>query len=413
MGSSGTAIIVGAGVIGVTSAYALARRGWRVEIIDAGPCIAGGASKGNGRQLSYSHTAALASPRLISKLPGLALGLDPAFRLSLRPDAAFARWLVQFLSQCRRSAFVRNTVACSLLAGESRRAMDRLLEEHALSFRLRNAGKLVLLPDEKARRDAERTLRLTSQSGQRQSILSSAEAIELEPALDAFAGPLAGAIHSPEDQTADCAEFCTQLLGAITREYGVSFRKESEVVRIDSGHSESVVHLASGEAIPSELVVVAAGHEANRLLAPLGYHQPLAPMKGYSFTAPVGPSAPRISITENANRMVFTNLGDSMLVAGLAELGEASGEVDPVRLEAMKRRAQAIFPDALDYERSDDGWAGIRPMTPNSLPVIGRLSPSLAVNVGHGMLGWTLAMGSSQRLGRMIGSPGGTPEERC
>ncbi|MXO96570.1 FAD-dependent oxidoreductase [Erythrobacter aquimaris] len=405
MGSTGTAIVIGAGVVGVTSAYALARRGWKVELVDAAPDVAAGASRGNGRQLSYSHTGALASPSLMPKLPKLALGCDPAFRLSLKPDLVYARWLTAFLWQCRRPAFARNTLECSKLASESRRAMDRLLDDHALSFGLRDAGKLVLLPDARAVDDARATLRLTAQFGQPQDILSRLAAIEIEPALEGFAAQFAGAVYAPQDQTADCALFCKRLLATITAEYGVVFRGGMRAVRIEDGKAESVVRFANGDARAAPLVIVAGGHEANRLLAPLGHRQAIAPMKGYSFTAPAGRKAPQVSITDSANRLVFTRLEDRILVAGRAELGETSAEVDVDRLQAMTRQAQAVMPDAADYSASDEGWAGIRPMTPNSLPVIRKLSSSLAINVGHGMLGWTLAMGSSNRLAQIVGSP--------
>ena len=405
MGSTGTAIVIGAGVIGVTSAYALARKGWKVELVDAAPDVAAGASRGNGRQLSYSHTGALASPSLVAKLPQLALGYDPAFRLSLRPDLAYARWLASFIWQCRRGAYARNTLECSRLASESRRAMDRLLDDHALSFGLRDAGKLVLLPDTKSIEDARATLRLTAQFGQPQDIVSRSVAIEIEPALEGFAAQFAGAVYAPQDQTADCALFCKRLLETITAEYGAIFRGGMRAASIEDGKAESVVRFANGDARSASMVVVAGGYEANGLLAPLGHRQAIAPMKGYSFTAPAGRKAPEVSITDSANRLVFTRLEDRILVAGRAELGESWAAVDADHLQAMKRQAQAVMPNVADYSASDEGWAGIRPMTPNSLPVTRKLSPSLAINVGHGMLGWTLAMGSSTRLAQIVGSP--------
>lgn len=386
----------------MTSAYSLARRGWHVEIVDRASEIAEGASKGNGRQLSYGHCGALARPSILAQLPKLAVGADDAFRLSLGADPKLYAWLLQFLTNCTESAYRNNTRSCLLLAEESRRSMDQLLAKNDLVFDRRMAGKMVVLQDEAALSSAGTAISLAKRIGKPQHILSRDEAREFEPALTRMTGQWAGVLYSPHDETGDCPTFCSELMGVLNRDYGVRFRANAEVTRIrcESGRAKAI--LVGGEYLQADHIVVASGHCANRLLAPLGLRQPIAPMKGYSFTAPLGEFSPTASVTDTRRRIVFTNIGTRMLVAGIADLGRKDTNVENDRLELMVSAARDAMPEAARYSERDDGWAGIRPVTPNSLPITKMVAPEISVNVGHGMLGWTLAMGSAERLGTLI-----------
>ncbi|MCB2087469.1 MAG: FAD-dependent oxidoreductase [Sphingomonadaceae bacterium] len=399
------ALIIGGGIIGVTSAYALARNGWAVTIVESEPQVARGASLGNGRQLSYSHTNALASPALLPQMPSLLLGHDDAFRINLRPSLPFAMWLMRFLGNCTRRAFRANTLACLQLAQESRAAMDDLLDQHPIAFNQRKAGKLVLLRCEQELLAAEASTQLRQSAGAELELVSPEQACEIEPALAHGPEQLAGAIYSPADETGDCSHFAAELLDLLQRSYGVTFLGGNSVNRIARQAQGWRVQHEDGSELESDHVLLTTGHQANHLLAPLGLAQPIQSMKGYSFTAPIGIAAPALSITDNARRIVFTNLGEHMLIAGIADMGDASKQVDPQRLAVMRRAAQASLPYAADYDAVDEGWAGHRPMTPDSLPIIKQLAPGLFANLGHGMLGWTLAMGSAERLARLLGRP--------
>lgn len=400
------ALIIGGGIIGVTSAYTLARNGWAVTILDREPRVAMGASLGNGRQLSYSHTNALAGPGLIPRMPAQLLGMDDAFRISLRPSLPLFAWLVRFLCNCTHGAFRANTLACLQLAQESRAALDELLETHDIGFERRRAGKLVLLRSNRELAAAQGSAALRQAAGARLALLTPEQALEIEPALIQAGGPLVGAIHSPDDETGNCSLFADELLAKLQAHYGVDFLPREEARAITRNGGAWHVTLGSGKSLECERLVLATGHEANKLLRPLRLGLPIQSMKGYSFTAPTGPSAPVISVTDNSRRIVFTNLGGRMLVAGIADMGNASAQVDARRLETMRQAAQASLPHAADYDAMESGWAGHRPMTPNSLPIIRELAPGLMANLGHGMLGWTLAMGSAERLARMVGPPG-------
>ena len=402
MPSKKTAIIVGGGIIGATSAYTLARDGWAVRLLEAMPDVALGASFGNGRQLSYSHTSALAAPSIVKQIPRLVWGRDEAFRIRLRFDRHFAGWLVAFLAQCTANRHKRNTLEALELAEASRRAMDHLQEQHPIPFDHRKTGKFVLLRGEEAVANARVSVASKQAQGVDQRLLSPAEAFEIEPALANCAEPIDAAIFTASDESGDCRRFAAELLSWLSEQYEVAFQGSSHAVELRRAHRASVVTLASGEELEADLVVVSSGHRSNELLAPLGHRLPIEPMKGYSFTAPLGNAAPVASVTDAKRRIVFTHLGDRILVAGVAEMGRVDSKVDELRLASMVACARASLPGAAVYSDASPGWAGMRPMTPNSLPIIQMLAPGIAANTGHGMLGWTMAMGSAERLARVV-----------
>ena len=400
--SKRTAIIIGGGVIGVTSAYALARDGWQVSILDTHDRPARGTSLGNGRQLSYGYASALGSPTLLRKLPSLLLGAGDAIRISARGREGYHRWLLRFAAQCSAGAYRRNTLELLELAEQSRQAMEALLDHVHIDFDHRRANKLVILPDKEAREASRPMLEAKRALGLEQRLVSSDEACEIEPALRQSARPFAGAIYMVGDDTGDCGKFSRALLDHLIREYGTEFRGKAPVARVASSGVRARVTLGSGEEIDADLAVIATGAAARELTTPLGHALPVQPMKGYSFTAPLGNAAPLVAISDIPRRLVFTHCGDKMLVAGIAEMGRVDTDVDAQRLSAMIDAARSVLPEAADYSRVSAGWAGLRPMTPNSQPITRMIEPGIAVNTGHGMLGWTLAMGSAQRLAQAV-----------
>lgn len=397
-----SAIVVGGGVIGVSSAYTLAREGWSVRLLDSADKVAKGASWGNGRQLSYSHTNALASPAILGQIPGLLLGQNEAFRMSVCGHRGYFAWLLRFLTQATPSAYKRNTLAVLDLADRSRQAMAALLEHAPIEFGHQASGKLVLLHDPKELEAVRPMLEAKRAAGLDQHLIGPEELIEREPAIAHSPDAVAGALYAPDDATGNCNAFSTSLLAHAQRTYGVEFHGETKVHAVARRGRETLVEIDTGETLSADLVVIANGHAANDLLAPLGHRMAIQPMKGYSFTTPLGNAAPLVSVTDAKRRIVFTHCGDRMLVAGIAEMGRVNARVDKHRLATMIASAKASLPEAAVYTEADEGWAGMRPMTPNSQPIIGMLEQGIAVNAGHGMLGWTLAMGSAERLAEQV-----------
>lgn len=397
-----SAIVIGAGVVGIATAYTLADRGINVTIIDRHDGPGEGASFANGAQLSYCYTDALASPGLIAQLPKLALGLEDAFRFRWKWDLAYWNWLSKFIRNCSQQSFRSNTLASLDLAQQSRRSMQKLLEIHPLQFGHRIAGKMHLYATSEAFSRAQKVMALKKGGCPDQQILSFDKAKAIEPALAHLSGSFAGAIYSPDEAIGDAHGFSEQMLNLLKLEYGVSAQFGETVDHIDLSDSQAIVRLSSGTNIRADIAILCAGVHSAKLAKPLGVKLPIESLKGYSFTAPLGSNPPTTSITDTARRIVFTNLGDRIRIAGLADLGNNNVHVKRNRIKALINSARASMPDAADYNSVSNEWAGLRPMTPNSLPIISRPRANLAINTGHGALGWTLAMGSANRLADLV-----------
>lgn len=394
--------IVGAGVVGMATAWAIARRGCRVTVIDRAAAPASGASFANGAQLSYLHTDALASPGILHRLPALALGLDPAFSLHPSLDSDRILWLLSFLGNATAARFRANTLAGLQLGLESRLALQELLRTHPLDFAHRTPGKIVVYEDREGFEAATRVATLKAEHGGQQFALSPAEAITQEPALAHRPGSFAGAILSPEEEVGDPHRFCTSLATLLRDQYGTGLRLGGAVQSYTADRNGVNIAIAGGEHLMADKLVLCAGIETGELPGTRRLRRALMPMKGYSLTAPPGAHPPRLSITDAARKIVFCPLGGQIRIAGLAQLGRADPRVDPKGVAKLAGMATAALPEAADYAAAGQGWAGIRPMTANSLPILRRLAPRVAVNAGHGMLGWTFAMGAAERTARMI-----------
>jgi D-amino-acid dehydrogenase len=394
-------VVIGAGVVGVATAYALASRGASVCVVDRAVTAGCGASFANGAQLSYAYADALAAPALVARLPALALGLDPLFRLKLAPDPGLYVWLAAFLRNMTCSRFERNTCDVLQLALESQREMHALLQRRPIEFHHAAPGKMHLYFSDAALRAAGATVALKQRHGVEQDILTAEAATVIEPALAQVVG-LAGVVHSPRDAVGDARLFCAALLEIARQELGVEARFHAELTDIVRTADGWRLTIGRGEVLRTHRVVLCAGHESRAIARRLGLDLPIQPMKGYSFTAPLGPDAPHLSITDTRRKVVFCRLGGRVRIAGLAELGDGSDRVEGARAALLRDLARDALPGGADYAAIHDEWAGLRPMTPTSLPVIRWVDPGLALNTGHGMLGWTLAMGSAARLARSI-----------
>lgn len=393
--------VIGAGVVGVATAYALARRGRRVSLFDRAPGPALQTSFANGAQLSYAYTDAMAGPALWKQLPGMLAGRDRAFRTRVSADPDFWRWGLTFLRNATLPRLHENTLTTLKLALESRAAMAELLARHPIDFDHRVAGKLHVYYNAASLPAAQAMIERKRPFGVKQALLDADAAIALEPALAGARG-IAGVVHSPEEEVGDPWRFSTGLLEVLQTHYGVEARFGFDLAKLQrdgaSWHLESI----DGDVVRSSQVVVCAGIASKSLLRPLGRRVPLMAVKGYSFTAPCGTNAPSASITDTARKLVFCRLGDRIRVAGLADLNHWDAAAVPARVADLVAMARESLPQAADYDRIENDWAGLRPMTPWSSPIIRHAGDGLVLNIGHGMLGWTLAMGSGERAANLL-----------
>ena len=397
------AIVLGAGVVGVATAYALARRGVEVTIIDRAAIEGSGASFANGAQLSYIYTDALASNNLLKRLPFLALGLDSSFRLRPNLDPGQIVWFMRFLRNCTHQRFLENSLAGLQLGLESQLAMHALLEQHKIEFGHQSAGKMLVYDDASAFQSACDMVSVRQKHGAEQEVLTPTEAVNKEAALAERAGGFVGAVYSPQEELGDPHKFCNALLSQLVTTYDVRVRMTVEVESWNADSDTAMVTTKAGETIKADQLVICAGMDAATLIKKHGLGSSLMPMKGYSFTAAPGQASPKMSITDVSKKVVFCPLDGAIRVAGLAELGVRNTRVDQRQLAALVSTAAGVLPRAADYAASYQGWAGIRPMTANALPIIRKIAPRVTINVGHGMLGWTYAMGSAERAARLLG----------
>lgn len=393
--------VIGAGGVGLATAYALARRGRRVLLLDRAPGPALETSFANGAQLSYAYTDAMAGPALWNQLPGMLAGRDRAFRTRVSADPDFWRWGLAFLRNATSLRLQENTLATLTLALESRAAMAELLARHPIDFDHRVAGKLHVYYSATSLPAARAMIERKRPFGVRQRLVDADEAIAIEPALAGARG-IAGVVHSPEEAVGDPWRFSTGLLDVMRTHHDVDARFGFDLQQLRRAGSQWRVQARNGGELNVPQVVVCAGIGSKALLRPLGLRVPLMAVKGYSFTAPCGALAPSASITDTARKLVFCRLGDRIRVAGLADLNHWDAAPDRARVADLVAMARDSLPHAADYDRIESDWAGLRPMTPWSSPIIRRAAEGLVLNIGHGMLGWTLAMGSGERAAELV-----------
>jgi D-amino-acid dehydrogenase len=405
------ACLVGAGIVGCCTAYALAREGWRVTLVDAKSSPAQGASHANGAQLSYSYVEPLASPATLAALPSYLLSPDSPLRWRPRAEWAHLRWLAAFVWACRGSQVQGTTKALLALSFLSRDVLQAWLQEQPPELRLASQhgqpGKLVVYRSAASRAAVERQLAWQGALGCVQRIVKADECRELEPALAATGGgAIAFGVWTASEEVVDAAA----LANALAVASGATLLMDRQVSGFDvQGGAVKAVRLANAEGqaegeIAADHVVLAAGPEVAGLLRPLGLALPIEPIKGYSVTLPIvnAAAAPVASVTDSARKLVYARLGSQLRVAGFAELSGPDRSVNAARIEALCAATQETFPNACDFSDRRP-WAGLRPATPSGRPLLGRLRwPNLWVNAGHGALGLTLAAGSAAVLASLM-----------
>lgn len=383
-------------MVGMATAWAAARRGLSVEIVDRAHGPALGASFANGAQLSYAYTDAMAGPGLWKQIPGLLAGSDPAFRLRLAGNPRIWPWGLSLLTNATGARMRRNTLRALALAKVSQQRMRELLDRHPIDFRHHMAGKLHLYFSDAALRAGAAMIELKRPHGVEQQLLDPREAVDIEPALAQVAG-LHGAVHSPQEEVGDPWRFAVGLLDILCGGYPVQTRFGFDTASIRRDGRGWLLRSREGDAARARRLIVCTGVDSAALLRPLGVRLPLMAIKGCSLTAPCGPRAPLASITDTARKLVFCRLGDHIRVAGMADINDWDPAIDPGRFEQFLALARESLPEAADYTAIHGQWAGLRPSTPDSVPIIADAGEGLTCNVGHGMLGWTLAMGSGEQ----------------
>ncbi len=394
--------VIGAGVVGLTTAYALLRRGHQVDLIERRDQIALETSFANGGQLSYRYVSPLADAGVPVQAVGWMLrGEDAPLRFRPRMSLQQWRWCLRFLVACNRSTNRRNGAHLLRLALHSQQVLRSWREEDGLTgFGWRANGKLVIYRHGASL--AKAAAGLDASAGQQR--LDPEQCVEIEPALQPLKNELQGGIYSPGDEVADCHLFCKQLLERLSQSPEFHLRCGQPVGELEQDGLRLRALRIGNQQLEVDHLIIAAGAASVELLKPLGIELPIYPLKGYSLTVPLSPGAqvPQTNVTDYDNKVVYARLGDQLRIAAMVDIGGWDLDIDSRRIAMLQRLATDTFPDAGDYQNAKQ-WAGLRPATPEGTPLLGATAlENLWLNVGHGSLGFTLACGSADVLGDLI-----------
>lgn len=397
--------VLGAGIVGLATAYELHQRGLAVTVIDQAQPGAG-ASGGNGAQLSYSYVQPLADAGIWRQLPKLLL--SPRSPLKLRPqwDVHQWRWGLEFLRACNRRTSEQSTRQLLALAALSRHHFDAMLQTEALDCDFSTTGKLVLYDTPAGLAAAGRQMELQRPWGSRQEAVSAQRCVEIEPALAHYQSRIAGAIHTPSECAADCLKVCLGLQQRLA-ERGVRFVLGARVHGFAREGRRIVAARTSAGDVEAQQFVLALGSASYQAAQTLGFRLPVYPLKGYSITLDTTDApgtAPHVSVTDAARKVVFARIGRRLRVAGMAELVGHDDSIPPARIDSLCKATSAVFPGCSNFGQLRP-WTGMRPATPTGVPMVGHHASApdnLLLNTGHGALGFTLAFGTAAQVGQWL-----------
>lgn len=393
--------VVGGGVIGLSTALALVSKGAYVTLIDAEDGVGQGASFANGGQLSYRYVSPLADKGVVWQgLKWMGKSTSP-LNLRIEPSLLQWRWLLRFLLACNARVNQENMQNILRLSLLSQKTLALWRKSLLLSdFGWSRSGKMVI-----HRHPSDFKKAATKIDPSFQQSLTRDAAIELEPSLINIQDKLAGAIYSPGDETADAYRFCQSLLKYLKQSERFTLKTNCQVEKIIT-HIGKVRQIETTQGRePVDHLVIAAGNGSRALLRSLKIDLPIYPLKGYSLTVPYPKTkdiVPTMSLTDYAHKTVYAKLGSQLRIAAMVDIGYAKSGIRPKRVAALKSNIEQTFPQLEGLDKAQV-WSGLRPATPEGLPILGRTPyKNLWLNVGHGSLGFTLAAGSAAVLAELI-----------
>lgn len=395
--------VLGGGVIGVTTAYALAREGHEVTLVERHANVARETSHANGGQLSYRYVAPLADPSVLARLPHMLMARESALRVVPRLDVHQWRWCAAFLRACTRARSRRTTAELLALGFLSQRLMHEIVARESFDFDYVRNGKLVVYRDSASFEGARRQADYQATLGCEQHALDGAACVALEPALAHIGKEIVGGIHTPGEEAADCDRFARGLALAAKRD-GAHLELGTEFTGLRTKGLRVLAAQTSAGDLEADAFVVCLGFRSQPMLAALGVSVPVYPLKGYSLTLPRANAhgAPRVSVTDAHHKIVYAPLGERLRIAGMVDLTGMSTHADDGRIALLTREARETFPEAGDFSALQ-AWTGMRPATPDGKPLIGATHfRNLWLNTGHGALGFSLALGSAQLLADLL-----------
>lgn len=403
-------LVMGSGVIGVTSAYYLALKGFSVTVIDRQPAVGLETSFANAGQISPGYSAPWAGPDV--PLKALKWLFQRHAPLSLKPDFTVwqLQWIAHFLRNCSLERYDLNKSRMVRLAEYSHDCLRELRASTDIQYEQRSRGTLQVFRTQK-QLDAEiKDIAVLSRMGVPFQHVDPDGCARIEPALASVKDQLLGGLHLPDDETGDCQLFTTHLAAEATK-LGVQFRQDTVIRRLLIQENRLIgVEVKTGEedteALVADHYVVALGSYSRQLMQVVGLSLPVYPVKGYSLTVPIinHDAAPVSTVMDETYKVAITRFDQRIRIGGMAELAGFDLSLNPRRRKTLEMVLNGLFPYAGDVSQAQF-WTGLRPMTPDGTPIIGQADaklPNVWLNTGHGTLGWTMACGSGQVLADLM-----------
>ncbi|MCK6262986.1 D-amino acid dehydrogenase [Vibrio sp. ZSDE26] len=396
-------IVLGGGVIGLTSAWYLSLQGHSVTVIDRQSECGKETSFANAGQISYGYSSPWAAPGIPLKAIQWLMQEHAPLKIKPSLSPSMMAWASKMLMNCRTSQYNTNKSRMLRLANYSRDCLTELRMSSGIEYQGRQKGTLQVFRNSKQLDAIKKDMALLQQSNTQFSLLDTEGCLEKEPALKRVQDKIVGGLHLPDDETGDCFLFCQQLT-KLAKQAGVEFYFNTDIhsLAVKSGSIESVK--TSIGSLDADYYVVACGSYSAKLLAPLGIELPTYPVKGYSLTLPIKHDeySPKSTVMDETYKVAITRFDNRLRVAGTAELCDFDLSIPKKRTATINRVVNELFPDVGDFKQAEY-WTGLRPMTPDGTPIIGETPiKNLFTNTGHGTLGWTMACGSGQLLADII-----------
>lgn len=406
-------LIMGAGVIGVSTAYELVKAGCDVSVIDRQPAAGLETSFANAGEISPGYASPWAGPGVPLKAVQWMLDKHGPLVVHPRLDPLMWRWMLQTLFNCTSRRYTLNKSRMVPIAEYSRDCLRRLRADTGISYDHRSQGTLQLFRKQSQLDSVDKDITVLREYGVRFELLDRNGCIRAEPALGGAPASFVGGLLLPDDETGDCHLF-TQRLMTMAQEAGVRFIANTRIESVTTEGDRVTAVVTNSGTMTADAYVMALGSFSPLLLRPIGIDIPVYPVKGYSITVPLtdDSGAPQSTVMDETYKVAITRLGDRIRVGGTAELSGYRVELSPERRITLERSLRDLFPRGGDIGGASF-WSGLRPMTPDGPPIIGPTRYSnLHLNTGHGTLGWTMACGAARiTADRLLGRPSEIPTE--
>ena len=397
-------IIMGGGVVGVTTAYQLLKDGHQVTVLDRHPPAIGGASYGNAGLIATGHSIAWGSPKALKIWFNSLFHKDPVFRMKFQTDPQFIRWGLKFLAQCTHSRAKINSLAKHRISVYSQKILNETTEETGVQYEQNTKGLLYIYRNSEALVAGSKQIKILQDAGQELEIVGKERALEIIPELADSLDQIAGGIFSPNDESGGSKIFTEQLM-EVCRSMGGTFESGVSIEQLDASKTEIKRVVTNRGVFIADCYVLCLGAWSPLLAQKsLGVRLSVYPVKGYSITIPVEKShtPPRTGGLHEEDLLGFSPMGDHFRVSSVSEFCGYDLGHSPEDFEHILKTAKRLFPNAGNYNKVEF-WSGLRPMTPEGTPILGKgVHSNLFYNTGHGHLGWTMSCGTARITADLI-----------